>query len=78
MTRNVECAKCTKVVCHTKNADKAQSDCPTLAKRELINQAITEYDRPEIHEFARQACLQHNAAVMLMPEGYYVTRNPRV
>lgn len=78
MTSDVECAKCTKVVCHTKNADQAQSDCPTLAKRELIDQAVIEYQKPEIHEFARQACLQHNAAVMFMPEGYSVARNPRV
>lgn len=73
-----ECAKCSKVVCHTRNYDLASPECPTLAKRELIAKAVTEYGKNEIHEFARQACLQHNAAVTKTPEGYYIPRNTRV
>jgi len=39
---------------------------------------VAEYNQPEVKEFARQACLQHNEAVMVLPEGYAIMRNPRV
>jgi len=78
MDENIECAKCTKIVCNTRYSDQASSNCPTITKRALIERVVSEYNQPEVKEFAHQACLQHNAAVMMTPEGYPIMRNPRV
>ena len=59
------CAKCPTVVCSPPikaneelSLDKAPSFCPMKRMPEVIEKAISEYDKPEIKEFARQASLQ--------------------
>ena len=77
MDENTECAKCTKVVCNSKAFLEGPSNCPTKTKREVIEQAVTEYDDPETKEFARQASIQEFECYMHLPEGL-TPRNPRV
>jgi len=77
MGEKIECAKCTKVVCGSKESDQGPSNCPTKVKAEVIKQALAEYDKPEIREFARQASIQEFECYMNLPEGR-TARNPRV
>ena len=77
MAEKIECAKCTKVVCGSKESDQGPSNCPTKTKRDIIQQALAEYDKPEVREFARQASIQEFECYMDLPEGT-TTRNPRV
>ncbi len=72
-----ECAKCSKVVCDSKHFLKGPSNCPTKTKSEVIRQAMAEYDKPEVREFARQASIQEFECYMNLPEGR-TPRNPRV
>ena len=72
-----ECAKCRKLVCTTKEFDKGPSNCPTVAKSDVIKQAVTEYDKPEVKEFARQASIQEFECYMNLPAGR-TPINPRV
>ena len=73
----IECAKCSKLVCTTKEFDKGPSNCPTVAKSDVIKQAVTEYDKPEVKEFARQASIQEFECYMNLPAGR-TPINPRV
>jgi len=77
MGEKIECAKCTKVVCNTKRFDQGPPNCPTKTKREVIEQAVTQYNDPETKEFARQASIQEFECYMNLPEGR-TPRNPRV
>ncbi|MBL7166196.1 MAG: DUF1847 domain-containing protein [Dehalococcoidales bacterium] len=77
MTENIECARCDKVVCGSEHSQEGPSNCPTRTKSEVINQALREYDKPEIMEFARQASIQESECYMNLPEGL-TTRYPRV
>jgi len=77
MAEKIECAKCTKVVCGSKESDQGPSNCPTKVKAEVIKQALAEYDKPEVREFARQASIQEFECYMNLPEGR-TPRNPRV
>ena len=77
MGEKIECAKCTKVVCSSKESDQGPSNCPTKVKAEVIKQALAEYDKPEVREFARQASIQESECYMNLPEGS-TPRNPRV
>jgi len=77
MGKKIECAKCNKVVCSSKESDQGPSNCPTKVKAEVIKQALAEYDKPEVREFARQASIQESECYMNLPEGS-TTRNPRV
>ena len=77
MAEKIECAKCTKVVCDSKESDQGPSNCPTKVKAEVIKQALLEYNKPEVREFARQASIQEFECYMNLPEGR-TTRNPRV
>ena len=72
-----ECAKCTKVVCGSEHYDEGPENCPTKTKREVINQVVAEYSKPEVKEFARQASIQEFECYMNLPEGM-TPRNPRV
>ena len=58
MGEKIECAKCTRMVCDSKEFLQGPPNCPTKTKREVIEQAATEYDDPETKEFARQASIQ--------------------
>jgi len=77
MEEKIECAKCTKRVCETKESDQGAPNCPTKVKAEVIKQALLEYNKPEVKEFARQASIQESECYMNLPEGL-TTRNPRV
>jgi len=72
-----ECTKCTKVVCGSKESDQGPPNCPTKTKQDIIQQALAEYDKPEVREFARQASIQEFECYMNLPEGR-TPRNPRV
>ncbi|MBL7209245.1 MAG: DUF1847 domain-containing protein [Dehalococcoidia bacterium] len=77
MTKKVECAKCTKVVCWTEHSGQGASNCPTITKRDVIDRAVAEYDKPEVREFARQASVQEFEGYMNLPEGS-TPRHPRI
>ena len=77
MGEKIECAKCTKVVCCSRAFLEGPPNCPTKTKREVIEQALTEYDDPETKEFARQASIQEFEGYINLPEGS-TPRNPRV
>ncbi len=77
MGGKIECAKCTKTVCDSRAFLEGPPNCPTKTKREVIEQALTEYDDPETKEFARQASIQEFEGYINLPEGS-TPRNPRV
>ena len=72
-----ECAKCATQVCNSEQYDKGPASCPTLTRSEVIKQAVTKYDDPEVREFARQASIQEFECYISLPEGG-TPRNPRV
>ena len=59
--RSPECAKCTLKdrICQVKDG-KGPDSCPTINYREVIEDAVTEYDKSGIHEFARMASIQES------------------
>ena len=78
------CTKCTTVVCspaikagEVPSFDKAPNFCPMKIMPEVIDKAISEYDKPEIKEFARQASLQEFECYEHLPDGRR-TKNPRI
>ncbi len=77
MNSNVTCAKCTKVVCTSKDSDKGEADCPTKTKSEVIKKMLPRYSTPEIKEFARQASIQEAECFVKLPGGMTPV-NPRV
>jgi len=78
MNKKIACAKCTKMACaNSTTGDQGPSNCPTRIKRDVIEQALFEYDKPEVREFARQASIQEFECYMKLPEGI-TTRNPRI
>ena len=77
MKEKIECARCTKTVCKSERSDRGPANCPTRTRQEAIQRALTEYDQPEIREFARQASIQEFECYMNLPEGL-TARNPRV
>jgi len=56
-----ECAKCAikDRICLVEEG-KGPESCPTKNYREIIKEAAKEYERPEIHEFARMASIQES------------------
>ncbi len=77
MDAKIECAKCTKVVCDSRQFDLGPANCPTKTRRDFIKQLVAEYDKPEVREFARQSSIQEFECYMNLPEGV-TTRYPRV
>ncbi len=55
-----------------------QGICPLNGYHNTLEAARSAYAEHETRTFARQAMLQHNAAVMQLPEGGVVPRNPRI
>jgi len=53
------CSKCRvkDKICRTETG-RGPDFCPTLNRKEAVNRAVKEYQKPEIREFARQACIQ--------------------
>jgi uncharacterized metal-binding protein len=79
-----ECAKCPVLVCQPlikadekPPFDKAPGFCPMIGMAGVIQEAMTEYDKPEVKEFARQASLQEFECYERTPEGLR-TKNPRI
>jgi len=64
-------------VCATEHSDQGPANCPTKTKRDVIQQALAEYDKPEVKEFARQASVQEFECYLNLPEGI-TPRHPRV
>jgi uncharacterized metal-binding protein len=77
MTEEPQCAKCTKVVCDSQASLKGPENCPTKTRQAIIEEALREYEDPEVREFARQASIQEAECYMKLPEGL-TTRHPRV
>jgi uncharacterized metal-binding protein len=78
------CAKCPTVACNPSikadevpSLDKATNFCPMKIMPEIIEKAISEYDKPEVREFARQASLQEFECYEWLPDGRR-TKNPRI
>ena len=78
------CARCTRVVCtpliksgERPSIDDAPAFCPMKLMPELIEKTVTEYDRPEVREFARLASVQEFECYEQLPEGRR-TKIPRV
>jgi len=70
------CAKCPSVACVPQiktddklSLDKAPDFCPMKLMPELIHRAVSEYDKPEVKEFARQASLQEFECYEQLPDG---------
>lgn len=78
MSEKAECAKCTTHVCRSKDHNlEGPPGCPTRERASIIKDALHEYEKPEIREFARQASIQEFEGYMQLPEGR-TARNPRV
>ena len=65
---NPVCAKCPTTVCQppikadeTPPLDKAPNFCPMINMTDVIQRAMTEYDKPEVKEFARLASVQEGS-----------------
>ena len=77
MNKEIECAKCTQVVCGTKHYEKGPLNCPIKINLNTIKGAMVEYEQPEVKKFALQASIQEFECYMDLPEGR-TPRNPRV
>lgn len=77
MEKKSACARCTKVVCESEYSDQATPTCPIKTQADILKRALKEYDKPDIHEFARQASIQEFECFLKLPEGL-TPRNPRV
>ena len=78
------CAKCPARVCEPSIKadekpllDKAPDFCPMKNMADIMQNVMTEYDKPDIKEFARQASLQEFECYEQTPEGRR-TKNPRI
>jgi uncharacterized metal-binding protein len=78
------CARCPVVICYPKvKNDKqpllnaAPEYCPMKNMPGIIEKAMTEYDKPEVREFARLASVQEFECYEQLPEGRR-TKNPRI
>ncbi|MDY7019217.1 MAG: DUF1847 domain-containing protein, partial [Chloroflexota bacterium] len=78
------CARCAKVLCQpsiradeTPSLDEAPPFCPMKLYPELIDKAVSEYDKPEVKEFARLASLQEFECYERTEDGIR-TKIPRI
>lgn len=78
MNPEVECAKCTKVVCTSKEYDQGTKNCPTKTRADIIKKTLPRYSDPDIKEFARQASIQESECYVTLPDGSRMTVNPRI
>ena len=86
MTRDMYpmCARCAKAFCspfikanEVPSIDDAPAFCPMKLMPEFIEKVLSEYDKPEVKEFARQASLQEFECYERVPGGMR-TKNPRI
>lgn len=80
------CAKCPTRVCEgfgrkeidgPPSLEKAPAFCPMKLMPDVLQEALSEYDKPEVREFARLASLQEAECYERLPDGLR-TRLPRV
>ncbi len=78
------CAKCGRVACspvigidQAPDIDEAPPFCPMRSVPDLIDAAVSEYDKPEVRELARQASIQEFECYERTEEGLR-TRIPRL
>jgi len=85
-TKYPRCARCPTKACekHGMKAndassplEKAPAFCPMKLMPEIIDEAMTEYDKPEVREFARLASVQEFQCYEPLPDGLR-TRNTRI
>jgi uncharacterized metal-binding protein len=57
--------------------NKAPDFCPMTEMKDVLSQALSEYQKPEVKEFARQASIQEFECYEMTPEGRR-TKNPRI
>jgi len=80
-----ECAKCKVKICSPRiktgepfpSIDKAPPSCPMGRMPEIFNQAMVEYQKPDINEFARLASVQEYECYELTEDGIR-TKNTRL
>jgi len=79
------CARCVRRDCHPKikadetpPMDRLAAFCPMKNMPEVIEKAFTEYDKPEVREFARQASVQEFEGYEQLPGGFKKPKNPRI
>ena len=84
--RYPRCARCPTRVCENWGAkasdappslEKAPAFCPMKLMPEVITEALSEYDKPEVREFARLASIQEAECYERLPDGMR-TRLPRI
>jgi len=82
--RSPICAKCPALACspsikadETPSFDGAPGFCPMKVMPEVIEKATSEYDKPEVKEFARLSSLQEFECYENLPDGRR-TKNPRI
>jgi len=77
----ISCVKCKIVdkICRRPDGHGPKF-CPTLTKKEIIEKALDEYDKPEIKEFARQASIQEGECYAYRDRKPYVIHpsKPRI
>ncbi|HUT68529.1 MAG TPA: DUF1847 domain-containing protein [Dehalococcoidales bacterium] len=80
------CAHCPTRVCEnrggkasdgTVSLEKAPAFCPMKLMPEVYNEALSEYDKPEVREFARLASIQEAECYERLPDGLR-TKLPRI
>lgn len=78
------CARCPSSACSPPigsteafSPDKAPLFCPMNNQPEVMSNALSEYEKPEVKEFARQASIQEFECYQNTPEGRR-TLNPRI
>ncbi len=87
MTKKIQpaCSRCTGKVCSpqietgkTPSFDEAPPFCPMKLMPEVIEKSLSEYEKPEVKEFARLASVQEFECYEHLPEGEIRTKIPRV
>ena len=78
------CSKCTIQACHPHikideypDISKGPNFCPMKSMPEVIKKALSEYDKPDVKEFAYQASLQEAECYERLPDGDR-PKNPRI
>jgi len=81
-----QCARCPNRVCENRGGkagdappslDKAPAFCPMKLMPEIYAEAMAEYDKPKVREFARKASVQEFQCYERLPDGLR-TRLPRI
>ena len=61
-----------------KPGGSAPEGCPVRSHPDVLRKARKRYSESAVKAFAHNALLQHNEAVLHLPEGGMVPRNPRI